>query len=138
MPRGQLPPPARGAFDWRVRSVPDVNLAKKLRVTLAISAAPLMASQVNTATAKATCVSYCIRVTASALVPGNTYKIDYLITLTPACGSTLTIGDSIFLYRLGGRNIHRQCHETARTVDRGLCAVRHNRAGGRQHNRDRV
>jgi len=65
-------------------------------IILAIFATPALANHIDTATATVTCTSYTLRLTASALVPGRSYTINYTITLTPtAGGSPITVTDSI-------------------------------------------
>jgi len=53
------------------------------------------ANHIDKATAKVTCTSYSLTVSASELTPGASYTINYRIVLTPPSGSPTTITGSI-------------------------------------------
>lgn len=55
---------------------------------LVLCAAPALAVQIDTANATVTCNSYELHVSASALVPGTKYLIDYTIDISPSPGGS--------------------------------------------------
>ena len=61
---------------------------------LFMSAVSAMANHIDTASATPSCNSYMLSVSASDLVPGTNYTIDWSITETPTSGSPMTITGS--------------------------------------------
>jgi hypothetical protein len=65
-------------------------------IVIAVSAPAAMANHIDTANATVTCTNYTLNVTASDLIPGRSYTINYTIILTPTSGgSVITVTDSI-------------------------------------------
>lgn len=105
----------------------------KVVTLLALFTAPAMANHVDTATASVSCNSYTITLTASALNPGQSYTINFSITLTPSSGSPMTVSGSTGSFMSNSSGTFSHADESPGALERQFHAVWLRHAGRVQY-----